>query len=121
MRIKAVWCLTAGAGAGMVAGFLGIGGGIVLVPIMTGLLWLNQHKAHGTSLAIIVPIAAVSTLVYVQRGDVDWPLVATIASGSVIGAVAGAKLMMRVSAQRLRQVFGLYTIAIAALLLLRVA
>jgi uncharacterized membrane protein YfcA len=119
MRIKAVWCLAAGAGAGIVAGFLGIGGGIVLVPIMTGLLWLDQHKAHGTSLIIIIPIAAVSTIVYAQRGHIDWLLIVTIGSGSIIGVVAGAKLMMKVSAQRLRQAFGLYAIAIAVLLLLK--
>ena len=86
---------------------------------MTGLLWLDQHKAHGTSLIIIIPIAVVGTAVYAQRGDVDWALVATIASGSIVGAVAGAKIMAKLSPHRLRQVFGLYMIAIAALLLLR--
>ena len=119
MQTKAVWCLAAGAGAGIVAGFLGIGGGIILVPVMTGLLWLDQHKSHGTSLVIIFPIAIVGAIVYAQRGDVNWVLVATIGSGSVIGAIGGAKLMMRVSSHRLRQAFGLYTIAIAVLLLLK--
>ena len=55
---------------------------------MTGLLWLDQHKAHGTSLVVIIPTAVVSTAVYAQRGDIDWALVATIASGSVVGAIA---------------------------------
>lgn len=119
MRRRAVWSLAAGACGGTLAGFLGIGGGVVLVPIMTGLLWLDQHKAHGTSLVIIIPTAVVSTAVYAQRGDIDWALVATIASGSVVGAIAGAKVMARLSAHRLRQVFGLYMIAIATLLLLR--
>ena len=119
MQTNAVWCLTAGAGAGIVAGLLGIGGGIILVPIMTGLLWLDQHKAHGTSLIIIIPIAIVSTVVYAQRGDIDWVLTVTIGSGSVLGAVAGAKLMMKIPAIRLRQMFGIYTIIVAVLLLVR--
>lgn len=119
MHRKAVWYLAAGAGAGTLAGFLGIGGGIILVPMMTGLLYLNQHRAHGTSLAIIVPIAMVGTLVYALRGDVNWEWVATIGAGSVIGVIVGAKLMMKVPAHRLRQVFGVYTIAIAAILFLR--
>jgi len=80
----------------MLAGFLGIGGGIILVPMMTGLLYLDQHRAHGTSLAIIVPIAMMGTLVYGLRGDVNWEWVAIIGAGSVIGAVVGSKLMMRV-------------------------
>ena len=103
----------------MLAGFLGIGGGIILVPIMTGLLCLSQHRAHGTSLAVILPIAAVGTVVYATRGDIDWPLAATIGVGSVVGAVVGARLMMRLSAHRLRQAFGLYMIAIAILLIVR--
>jgi uncharacterized membrane protein YfcA len=119
VRTRTVWYLAAGAGAGIVAGFLGIGGGVILVPLLTGLLCLSQHKAHGTSLAIVIPIAIVGTIVYALRGDVNWALAATIGSGSVIGTLVGAKLMMRVSPHRLRQVFGLYTIAIAALLLLR--
>ncbi len=119
MQRKAVWYLAAGAGAGLLAGFLGIGGGIILVPAMTGFLYLNQHKAHGTSLAIIVPIALVGALVYGLRGDVDWEWVAIIGAGSIIGTVVGAKLMMKVPAHRLRQAFGVYTIAIAAILFLR--
>ena len=119
MQRKAVWYLAAGAGAGMLAGFLGIGGGIILVPMMTGFLYLNQHRAHGTSLAIIIPIAMMGALIYGLRGDVNWEWVATIGAGSVIGAVVGAKLMMRMPAHRLRQIFGVYTIAIAAILFLR--
>ncbi|HEY49392.1 MAG TPA: sulfite exporter TauE/SafE family protein [Dehalococcoidia bacterium] len=103
----------------MLAGFLGIGGGIILVPVITGLLWLDQHKAHGTSLAIIIPIAIAGTVVYALRGQVSWSLVATIGSGSVIGVILGAKLMMKIPPHRLQQVFGLYAIAIAILLLQR--
>ena len=119
MKTKGISYLAAGAGAGMLAGFLGIGGGIILVPLMVGLLGLTQHNAHGTSLAVIVPIAMASAAVYALRGDVDWSLVAAIASASVIGVVGGAKLMMKVPDRRLRQGFGIYTIAIAVLLLLR--
>jgi len=53
------------------------------------------------------------------RGDVNWEWVATIGAGSVIGAIVGAKLMMKMPAYRLRQIFGVYAIAIAAILLLR--
>ena len=119
MQKRAAWYLAAGAGAGMLAGFLGIGGGIILVPMMSGLLYLDQHRAHGTSLAIIVPIAMMGTVVYGLRGDVNWEWVAIIGAGSVIGAVVGSKLMMRVPAYRLRQMFGVYAIAIAAILFLR--
>ena len=119
MKTNAVWYVAAGAGAGLLAGFLGIGGGVLLVPILAGVLLLDQHKAHGTALVIIVPIAAVSAAVYALRGEMDWELVAAIAAGSVVGAVVGARVMMRVPAHRLRQAFGLYTIVVAALMLAR--
>jgi len=119
MQRRTVWSLATGACGGTLAGFLGIGGGVVLVPLMTGFLWLGQHKAHGTSLAVIIPTAIAGTAIYSQRGDIDWVLMSAIASGSVLGAVAGARIMAKLSAHRLRQVFGLYVIAIGTLLLLR--
>jgi len=119
MKSKLMWYIATVAVAGLTAGFLGVGGGIILVPMMVGLLGLTQHKAHGTSLAVIVPIAMVGILAYALRGHGDWVLVATIGSGSIIGVIVGAKLMMKVPAHRLRQLFGVYTIAIATLLLLR--
>ena len=119
MKSKLIWYIATGAIAGLLAGFLGIGGGILLVPMMVGLLGLTQHKAHGTSLAVIIPISIMSAIVYALRGHIDWTLVATIGSGSVVGAIIGAKLMMKVPAHRLRQLFGVYTVAIATLLLLR--
>ncbi len=119
MKSKLIWYIATGAIAGLAAGFLGIGGGILLVPLMVGLLGLTQHKAHGTSLAVIIPIAIISAIVYALRHQVDWVLVAAIGSASVAGAIIGAKLMMKVPAPRLRQLFGAYTIAIGILLLVR--
>jgi len=118
LKIRIIWYLATGALAGLIAGFLGIGGGIILVPMMVGLLGLEQHRAHGSSLAVILPIAIIGAIVYALRGDINWTLAAVIGSGSVIGVVAGAKLMMKVPANRLRQLFGVYAIAIATLLLL---
>jgi len=119
MKPKLIWYVATGVIAGLLAGFLGVGGGILLVPMMVGLLGLTQHRAHGTSLAIIVPISIIGAIVYALHGHIDWVLVATIGSGSIAGAIIGAKLMMKVPANRLRQLFGVYTIAIATLLLLR--
>lgn len=119
MKTKIIWYIATGAVAGLVAGFLGIGGGIILVPMMVALLGLSEYKAHGTSLAIIVPISIIGAAVYAIRGDINWTLVVAIGLGSVFGVIAGAKLMMKVPGFRLRQFFGLYTVAIATLLLLR--
>ena len=119
MKSKLIWYIATGAIAGLVAGFLGVGGGILLVPMMVAFMCFTQHKAHGTSLAVIVPIAIISAIVYALRSQVNWVLVAAIGSASVAGAIIGAKLMMKVPPHRLRQLFGAYTIAIGILLLVR--
>jgi len=119
MKAKLIWYIVIGAVTGLVAGFLGIGGGILLVPMMVAFLGLTQHKAHGTALAVIIPIAIISAIVYGLRSEINWVLVAAIGSASVVSAIVGAKLMMKVTALRLRQLFGAYAIAIGILLLLR--
>ena len=111
--------MATGAVAGAASGFLGIGGGIILVPMMVALLGMAEHKAHGTSLTVIMPVAIVGATVYALRGHIDWTLAAVIGAGGMIGVIAGAKLMMQLPAFRLRQLFGMYAIAIAALLLIR--
>jgi len=105
----------------MLAGFLGIGGGIILVPVLVGLFGVGQHKAHGTSLSIIIPIAIVGATTYTLRGDINWVLVAAIAAGSIIGTITGVRIMLWLPAHRLRQVFGLYAIIIAVLLFVKVS
>jgi len=119
LKTKIIWYVAIGAVAGLIAGFLGIGGGIILVPMMVALLGLSQYKAHGTSLAVIVPISMIGAIVYILRGDINWTLVAAIGPASIIGVLIGAKLMMKLPAFRLRQLFGMYAIAIGALLLIR--
>ncbi|MBE0481011.1 MAG: sulfite exporter TauE/SafE family protein [Dehalococcoidia bacterium] len=111
--------LLAGAGTGILAGFLGVGGGVVLIPIMVSLLAVSQHKAHGTSLLIIIPVALAGALTYSLRGDINWVLVATVGPASILGAVIGARSMMKVEPRRLRQLFGVYVIAVAVVIFVR--
>ena len=97
---------------------MGVGGGLILVPMMVGFLGLTQHEAHGTSLAIIVPIAIAAAIPYVWRGDLKWGLVAALAVGSSVGAMLGARLMMRLSARQLRRWFGVFLILVALRLII---
>jgi len=101
-----------GAAAGMVAGLMGVGGGIFLVPLLVGVLGVTQHQAHGTSLAVIAPIALVGAITYALLGHMDWALIVGLALGGLVGAVLGARLMTRVPARQLRWTFGLFLLAI---------
>lgn len=95
-----------GLGAGVLSGLLGVGGGIILVPILVSLLGFAQHNAHATSLAVIVPTAVVSSIVYSFHGNIDIVLAVTLAAGSIVGASIGAKWMKHIPAAQLKRMFG---------------
>jgi uncharacterized membrane protein YfcA len=84
-----------------------------MVPLLTGVLKLPQHLAHGTSLAVIIFVASASLIGYATVGNVDWPLVGLFAGSAAVGGFVGARTMQRVSALRLRQIFGLFLLAVA--------
>ena len=108
-----------GASAGFLGGPLGGGGGIILVPAMVAFLSLTQKEAHGTSLGVIVLLALSGAIQYALHGNVNWVLAGGLAIGGAIGAILGAKLMMRVPTRRLRQGFGVLLLASAVLMFIR--
>ncbi len=101
-----------GLATGLLSGLMGVGGGIVAVPSMVGILHLDQHKAHGTSLAMMVMTATASALAYFTRGQVDFPLAVTLAVGTICGSFLGAKIMPHVPAHRLRFIFGSFILLV---------
>lgn len=115
------YALGIGLAAGATSGLLGVGGGVVLVPGMVSLLGRGQKEAIANSLAAIIPMAAVGTLVYYLAGSrphVRVDLAVALAIGGVVGAVLGARLAQRLSERSLQALFGLLVLGIAARLLL---
>ena len=96
---------------GLTNGLLGIGGGTILIPAMVFLLEEKQHIAHGTSLAVILPTAIVSTVVYHANSQIDWSLALKIALSGMVGGYLGAKLMEQIPAASLRRLFGIFMAA----------
>lgn len=103
---------------GAISGLVGGGGGAVMIPLMTGVLKMRQHVAHGTSLVIIVGAATAAALTYWAQGSIDWPLVAFLVVGSTVGAVIGARAAAGLPAMRLRQILGVFLVAVSARLFL---
>lgn len=97
--------------AGLFSGILGVGGGIVMVPLMVGILHFDQHRAHATSLAAIVLIAIAGVVRFALAGEVEWAVGLALGIGGVVGSTAGAHLMHRMSPIALRVVFGLIMVA----------
>ncbi len=102
-----------GAVGGAASGLLGIGGGVVMVPLLTSLLKLDQKVAHGTSLAIVVFTAIAAAIVYLLSGPVDLKLAALLALGAVFGAQLGALATKRITSLALKRAFGAMLVLVA--------
>jgi uncharacterized membrane protein YfcA len=115
---RPVWVyLIVGIIGGFLSGFAGIGGGVVLIPLMVGVLGVSQHAAHGTSLAIIIPTALVAVTQYIAAPATGEPLPLDLALAyavtAVVGAPLGARLITLVNPRSLRRLFGLLLLSLA--------
>ena len=106
-REATVW-VYAGIGliAGLASGLLGIGGGIVIVPMLAGWLGMPLKRALGTSLAAIVAIVVPGAAVHAALGHIDWGIALVLALGSVAGARVGARIALGTRERTLRLLVG---------------
>jgi uncharacterized protein len=114
-RARSGWLAAAvGLAAGALSGLFGVGGGILIVPGLVLLLGMPQRRAHATSLAAIVPIAAAGAAGYAIEGAVQWLAAALLTVGGAVGAVAGTALLRRIPERGLRILFAAFLLAAAA-------
>src|SRR5204863_422138 len=93
----------AGFAAGFVSGLLGVGGGIIMVPILTTILGMPLKRALGTSLVVISAIVVPGTIVHALLGHIDWAIFLVLTVGVVPGARIGATLALRAKDRTLPQ------------------
>ena len=111
--------LILGIVAGMLSGLIGVGGGVIIVPALVFLFKLSQHRAQGTTLALMVPpIGLLAAWTYYKHGDVDLRVAGLICAGFFLGGYLGALGASRLSNAMLERVFGaaLFVISIKMLL-----
>jgi uncharacterized protein len=94
-----------GVAAGFVAGLLGVGGGILMVPAMVLLMNFDQHLAQGTSLLVIIPAALSGSITHHRNGRFKVRDVVFLAAGGVIGAAVGSVFALSVDDLLLRRLF----------------
>jgi uncharacterized membrane protein YfcA len=103
-----------GFAVGTLSGLLGFGGGVFLVPALVFFLGLSQHKAQGTTLALMVPpIGILASWQYFQQGDVNVAAAAWICAGFFVGALFGASLASKMPQKVLTRIFGVSMLIIA--------
>ena len=99
--------------AGMTSGLIGIGGGIIIVPVLVLFFSFSQQLAQGTTLALMVPpLGAFAAWTYYRQGYVDLKTAALICLGFLAGSVLGAGLALRLPGEILTRTFGAILIAI---------
>jgi uncharacterized protein len=105
-----------GLAGGLFSGLLGVGGGVVMVPLLV--LWggFGQRDAHAVSLGAIIPISAAGVLTFGAAGEIQvWEALA-LAAGAIAGAQVGARLLARVDERKLKLAFGVFMLIVAVLL-----
>ncbi|MGH3007836.1 MAG: TSUP family transporter [Gaiellaceae bacterium] len=108
--------LVIGLGGGVLSGLLGVGGGVIMVPLLV--LWARygQRDAHAMSLGAIIPISIAGIATYGVAGEVRyWPALG-LAAGAVVGARLGAGMLARIDERLLKVVFGLFLVGVAVLM-----
>jgi uncharacterized protein len=95
-----------GVTGGVASGLFGIGGGVIMVPILGLMMGFSQHRAQGTSLvALIPPTGLLAVLAYSKAGYVSWQTGLLLIPGVFLGGIVGGSLAKRIPAAKMRRIF----------------
>ncbi|WP_457618822.1 TSUP family transporter [Lutibacter sp.] len=103
--------------AGILSGLVGIGGGIIMVPLFIFFLGLTQHNAQGLSLAVMLPpvtfLAVYNYHTAGNGGNIDWRIALIVAVLFMIGGFLGSKIALQIDQKTLRKIFGVAMLIVA--------
>ncbi len=107
-------CVIVGMVAGFAQGMFGVGGGVVIVPLLTWACHISPKRAVATSLAaILLPVALPAAMVYYQSGAINIAYAAVLAGGLLAGTAFGAKVTVKLRPETVKELFGFLTLAMA--------
>ncbi len=107
-------CIILGLVAGIASGLLGIGGGVIIIPVLVYIFGLSQHQAQGTTLALMVPpIGLLAAIKYYMAGNVKIAMAAFICAGFFIGGLLGATWADRIDDLLLKRIFGVIMLIVS--------
>lgn len=108
-----------GLGVGLLTGFVGVGGGFLIIPALVLLGRIPMKEAIGTSLLIIAAKSATGFLGYVSQVEVDWALVVSFTVAASVGTLIGSYLTQFIQAKHLQKGFGYFVLIIGAFVLIQ--
>ncbi|MBL0316621.1 MAG: sulfite exporter TauE/SafE family protein [Flavobacteriales bacterium] len=104
--------------AGALSGFVGVGGGVIIVPAMVYLLGMTQMQGQGISLAVLMlPVGVLGVMNYYKAGHVNFNYAFVIAAGFVVGSYFGSKYALKLPEHKVKFIFGLFLLYIAGQML----
>lgn len=101
--------------AGVLSGFMGVGGGVVMIPLMMLFLGFDQHEAQGMSLAVLaVPVTFIAAYTYHSSGHpINWKFALVIAIFFVVGGYLGSKVAVSINQNMLKKIFAVVLVIAA--------
>ena len=106
--ITLLFLILIGVCAGLLSGFIGVGGGIIIIPLLMLLVGMGQHSAQGTSLAVMLPpIGILAAWNYHNEGFENWKYALIISVAFIIGGYFSSKWAVNIDPKTLKKVFGL--------------
>lgn len=100
--------------AGVFGGFVGLGGGVIMIPALIYLLGLSQLEAQGTSLAVMLPpIGILAAMNYYKAGHLNWKYALIIAITFTIGGFFGSKIALEIPITTVKKIFGFVLLGIS--------
>mgnify|MGYP000423080997 CR=1 FL=1 len=94
--------------AGILSGFVGVGGGVIIVPALVYVLGMGQHEAQGTSLFILLlPVGILAVYNYSKTSNINWQFGLIVAASFVIGGYIGSKVALKLSPGLVKFIFGI--------------
>ncbi|MDB4090977.1 sulfite exporter TauE/SafE family protein [Crocinitomicaceae bacterium] len=108
-----------GISAGILSGFVGVGGGIIIVPALVYLLGMSQFEAQGTSLfVLLLPVGVLAVINYTRAENINWKFGLVVAVTFVIGGYIGSKIALKISPSVVKLVFGIIMAFVSVRLIL---
>ena len=103
--------------AGVLSGLVGVGGGIIMVPLFVIFLGLTQHNAQGLSLAVMLPpvtfLAVYNYHTAGTGGNIDWRIALAVSLLFVVGGFIGSKIALQIDQKLLKRIFGVFMLIVA--------
>ena len=106
-------CVVLGLAAGALSGLVGLGGGVIVLPVLMYVLGMEQHMAQGTTLGMLLPpIGILAVWTYYKSGYVDVKIALLLCVGFIIGALIGSKIAVNMDTKYLKMICGIMFIII---------